>query len=139
MTEKNNIIYIVAKALAESTVRECFLVIDDLIEMAPQLDGVRAEIMRVMEGSSNNARDTMIIGYYDLDGCTDTIFQDGSEAIVDFNGVAIHVSAKQMNDEGSAYRLLFSRLDAAALHDCLEKQLKSLVTRVERLERARSF
>lgn len=134
----NNMIYVVAKALAESPSRECFLVIDDLIEMAPQLPGVRAEIMRIMEASTKSALQTMILSYYGLVECSDT-FEDGAERIINFEGIAIHVSAKKMDSDGSAYRLLFTRLDAAALHDSLHKELKTLTTRVERLERARSF
>ena len=137
--QTDNMIYVVAKALAESPSRECFLVIDDLIEMAPQLPGVRAGIMKIMEASTKNALHTMILSYYKLEGCHDTTFRDGSETIIDLNGIAIHVSAKQMDSEGSVYRLLFTRLDAAALHDALHRQLKTLTTRVERLERARSF
>lgn len=133
----NNLIHIVAKALADTPLRECFLVIDELIEMAPQIPGVRAEVMRVMEGSIRSARDTMIINYYDLPGSIDATFQNGSEAIVDFNGTAIHVSAKQMTEDGSSYRLLFSRLDGAALHECVHKQIKALTNRIERLERHR--
>lgn len=136
--QNDNMIHIVAKALLESNSRECFLVIDDLIEMAPQIPGVRAEIMRIMEASPSNALSTAIRDYQTLPGCTDKTFQDGSEAMISFNGTVIHVSAKMMNDEKTAYRLLFSRVDAAALHDALQTQLKSLVKRVERLEQARS-
>lgn len=134
MQDHNNMLYIIAKALSESTYRECYLVVGWQLEIAPKIPGLQAQIMRTLEGKKDPVLHEMIRDFYSLPGSADVTFTDGSEAFVTPNGIAIHISARQMDHDRSTFRLLFEKMDAIALNEALQNQLASLTRRVERLE-----
>lgn len=130
----DNMLYIIAKALSESPYRECYLVVGEQWEIAPQLLGLQAEIIRTLEGKKDPVLHEVIRDFYMLPGSSDVTFSDGSEAFVTPNGIAIHISARQMDHDRSVFRLLFVKMDAIALDKALRVQLASLNRRVEKLE-----
>ncbi|MBI6883239.1 hypothetical protein [Pseudomonas putida] len=131
--KQDNPLYIIAKALANSTLRECFVVADEAFEIAPLLPGFSLDMVSARAGDKQPLHE-MILGYYDLNCPLDTTFRDGSEVTVDINGLAILVSARRMDDDGSCYRFLFSKIDGVELQAHLRKQIEALTVRVEQLE-----